>query len=141
MAVYNQGSLSLLCGTSQIVGSDTAFRANVSPGQLMSIPGLPFVYQVGQVVDDFTLIIVGVIPGPIGNTVSGMTYSIVSDFTPSLSLPMPGKHHRNVQAMINRALKILDLEIPAGIVTVVTNGDELDFSNPANGGYHLLGWI
>jgi hypothetical protein len=112
MAAYTDGTIGLVCNTSTIKGDGTAFLANAKVGQFVSIPGLKQIFHIKSVDSDLQLTVFETIPGPTGNTLFGLVYAIATDFTPTLNLPMPGRNHLNSQALINRGLKILDLEMP-----------------------------
>lgn len=113
MSQYSDGTVELICATNQIVGTGTLFVANVKPGAFITVPGITQAYQIVEVTDDTHLEIAETIAGPSGNSVEGLTYYIVTDFTAMLGMPMPGKNHLNVQALLNRSWKILDREIPS----------------------------
>lgn len=112
MSVYNAGTIALNCGTNSVIGTSTLFKSHVSVGQFIQVPGLPYVLAIAAVLDDFNLTVTQIIPGPAGNTVGGLRYSIATYFTPILSMPLPGPHMLNSQDVLNRNWKILDTEIP-----------------------------
>lgn len=116
MAVYNTGFVSLYCGTNMVKGTGTDFVAGgVTPGQFLTVPGLPAVYQIQEVQDSLTLYVRQNFPGPAGNIVGNLSYFIPADFSPVLSLPLPGPDMLGPQIIYNRALEILDGEIPPGM--------------------------
>jgi len=112
MASYSTGTISLICNTCSIEGAGTAFLANAKVGQFVSVPGLAQIFKIKAVNSDTSLTVFETIAGPTGNKLSGLAYAIATDFTPVLGMPMPGPHHLNAQALVNRSVKILDREMP-----------------------------
>jgi hypothetical protein len=112
MSAYSTGSISLVCDTNQIIGSGTLFLTNVKVGALLMVPGLSTIFQIAAVIDDLTLHAIETIPGPSGNTMSGLTYYVADQFTPIIGIPLPTRGVINMQALINRGVLLLDNEMP-----------------------------
>lgn len=111
MAKYSEGYITIEGGSNIVYGTDgVAFIANVTVGSALVIRGIQTPYIIIRVINDWTLQLDRSIDGT--NTVSGVNYSISTDFTPILNLPIPSAHSVNTHAQMKRALEILDLEIP-----------------------------
>lgn len=103
-----------------VSGAGTAFKTNVSVGDVMIIPGIPLGFKIAEVIDDVTLQLNAPAPGTGSLTVSGLVFLIASNFTPVMNLPLPGSHMLDVQGFINRAWKILDLEMPTSVKGLIS---------------------
>lgn len=112
--IYATGTVTLTPGSNAIVGDDTLFTKEATLGALFFVPTLPWVFQVGEIIDDRNLLLAKPVPGSGGRAVSKLVYVFPDHFTPVLGMPMPTPHQLSVQTQaINRAWSILDREMPS----------------------------
>ncbi|MBY0577711.1 MAG: hypothetical protein K2P57_01555 [Burkholderiales bacterium] len=150
MSQYRTGTVSLTSGSHAVVGTGTAFLANVPPYSLFTLTGSSAPYVVGVVTDDTHL----TLTTPYADaTASGLSYAITTSFTPSLKLPYPDLSDIDAATISKQATIMLDsalnstevdnvaalkaLPVPTGSA-LVTN--LLGYYMPGDGGSQSLFW-
>ena len=105
MAQYKTGTITVTNGSTSVVGSGTAWAANVAVGNQLVVVGLNLVHDIAQVVDDTHLIL----SSPyVGEDAAGASYAIVRDFTNSFGLPLIQPGDVQTATLVNRALTRID---------------------------------
>jgi hypothetical protein len=112
MASYKDGTISVISNSDIVEGIATKFLTNVTIGEYFIIFGALSVYRIISVIDDTHIKLDKIVTGKAGNIISGLSYRISSDFTPILGLPIPTSHDVDSSSVINRALTIIDRELP-----------------------------
>ncbi|MBU2177588.1 MAG: hypothetical protein KJ556_21050, partial [Gammaproteobacteria bacterium] len=84
MSAYNEGTVTLVSGSTAVTGYGTAWYNEVDIGDLFVKRGDTIVYTVAGILSDTALALKETWPGP---TVSGQIYDIVRDFTLNAQLP------------------------------------------------------
>jgi len=113
MAAYSTGTIDVKCGTKIIVGNGTAFLANVAVNATLYIKWHKTIFTVQSVDSNTQITLRETLPGPVGNTVHGVTYEIGTDqFTPTIRLPMIGRHMVNSHELVTRNWRAIDNEMP-----------------------------
>jgi len=105
---YKTGTVSVTNGASGVTGSGTAWLANVSAGDIFTIPGSGAWYEVAYVSDDTHLTLTANYGG---TTVAGSEYAITKDFTTNYGFPYPEKGDVDTQSILKRALQMIDTEL------------------------------
>jgi len=105
MAQYRTGTVTVTNGSSAVVGLDTAFAGNVSPGDLFTLPGSGVFYEVATVTDDTNLLLTANYAGP---TVAGLDFIISTGFTPNFSIPEISGGDLNWPDVLTRSLRRID---------------------------------
>lgn len=105
MSQYTTGTVDVTNGSAAVVGTGTAFLANVTVGAVFtkSASGVPYV--VGAVADDTHLTLSS---NYAGTTESGISYSITNSFTPNLGLPYPDQGDIDTATILKRMALMLD---------------------------------
>lgn len=107
---YSEGTITLTAGNPVITGTGTAFKANVSVGDFLTIPGLLGAWQISKIIDDTHIQVSTAFP--YGLSVGPVGYVIANQFTPNVSMPLPGKDALDPHGQFARAAKIVDRELP-----------------------------
>lgn len=112
--LQNAGTLAITAGSNLINGTGTTFTKDAVVGGYLYIYMIAQIFRVLQIVSDTQILTFQNAPGSGGNVLSNLVYCFPGDFSPVLGLPLPTPHQLSVQTQaLNRALAILDREIPA----------------------------
>jgi len=105
MSQYRVGVVTTLTGSQTVIGSGTAFLANVAIGDLFKKLGQNVIYEIAGVPSDTEI----TLSGPyVGSGESGMTYGITRDFTPNLELPEVWAGDKDWPYTLTKALRVID---------------------------------
>jgi len=105
MAQYKTGTVSVVNGSTSVLGTDTLWSTEVRAGDLFTIVGTGITYEVASVTDNTTLSLTGSYQG---ETSSGVSYVIARDFTPIDGIPYINKGDIETAAILKRAIMQLD---------------------------------
>ncbi len=132
MAQYNTGNITLVNGSTQVVGAscDWLTASAVKVGDMLKKNAENAWYNVSAV-NLATRITIS--PAYAGSNASNVDYAITRDFTPNLSLPEISSGDLDWQDSFTRAIRILDTQV---IAYSVTRGETYSISN----GSGRFGW-
>jgi len=135
MAFYNTGTVSVVNGSANIVGSGTLWSAELSVGDLFTVIDDGVSYQITVVTDD-TNISLSAVYG--GTTASGKSYSVVRDFTLNYDLPLLEKNQLETATSVSRALALIDealwaVEAAGGGTSTLAGLTDTSITSPASG--------
>ena len=105
MAQYRTGTVAVTNGSAAVVGTGTAWAAEVSAGDLFILANEGITYEVGSVTDNTNLALTANYAGATG---SALEYAIARDFTPAKGLPYPAKGDIETAAVLRRAMYSID---------------------------------
>ena len=116
MSLYSSGTVNLVSTSNQVTGNGTFFLKNVSKGSFFRAQADQDFYIVQSVVSDTLLTLTTAYRG---ETLNLYPYSITTDKTPNLGLPLMSRFDPDLADTINSALKKLDS----------ATGDSLDYNS------------
>lgn len=132
MAQYNTGNITLVNGSSIVVGAscDWLTASNVKIGDMLKKSGENAWYNITYVNTATNL---NISPAYAGSNASNVGYAITRDFTPSLNLPEVAAGDYDWQDSYTRAMRILDQQV---IAYAVERGETYTISS----GSGRFGW-
>ena len=105
MSQYRKGTVQVTNGSAAVVGTGTAFVANVAQGQIFTVAGSGVAYQVASVTDDTHLTLASNYGAPSG---SGLAYSITTSITPILQLPYMEDRDIDTATIFKKAMLMIE---------------------------------
>ena len=128
MSQYSAGTVAVTNNSSAVVGTGTAWLANVVVGSVFTIPGSKVPYVVGAIADDTHLTLSGPYAGA---TASGLSYVVNTSFTPNLSIPYVEQGDVDTATILKRAMLQIDQIVATPGVTI--NATSATSFTPSNG--------
>ena len=116
---YREGTVAVTNGNPVVTGTGTAWVGNVTPGSVFTVNGSGVPYIVGSVDSNTQITLNG---NYAGSTASGLSYSLTTSYTPNRGFPYPEARDINTDAILKRAMLMLDALLPvwaAGKVLIV----------------------
>jgi len=111
--IYREGTVTVSGSTAVVVGAGTQWRETVRAGDFFAVQGYMITVQVAEVIDDTHLRLARLVPKFPAGTYGGLSYVISREFTANYDLPMPQDGDIEASELINRALKIIDTNMPS----------------------------
>jgi len=108
---YKIGTVSVTNASPNVVGVDTEFLANVSPGNYFIRLGDPVTYDVASITDDLNLVLSAPYQGVTG---SGVLYTIHTDFSVPDGLPLLSQGDLETAKIYSRAINAIQNLITLG---------------------------
>ena len=105
MSQYRTGTVQVTNGSTAVVGTGTAFLANVAAGQIFTVEGDNVWYEVASVSNDTHLALTANYGGTSG---SSKAYAVATSFTPTLGLPYPEQGDVETASLFKRAMLYLE---------------------------------
>lgn len=129
MGTYRTGTVTVSGEQQIVIGSGTAFLANVSVGDLFKKTSQNVLYEIASVDSDTQLTLAS---SYAGSGESGCTYSIVRDFTPNFELPEIWAGDKDWPYTLTRALRLIDIAMSNSIAEpsdTITAAENLSVGN------------
>lgn len=110
MSQYRTGTVAVTNNSNAVVGSGTAWLANIAAGHLFTPSGSLVPYIVANVVDDANLTLSSLYGG---TTQSGLLYSITTSKTPTLGIPYMEDRDIDTATIFKRAMQLIETLLTA----------------------------
>lgn len=114
MSVYSGGSVSVTVGSSSVTGVDTLFTTYAAQGYLFRITGESVYYEVATVTNATNLSLGANYANSaysVGSTLSGLSYSLVTSYTPNYSFPEMAPTDTGISYIYTKAMRDIDSKI------------------------------
>lgn len=126
MAQYRTGTVSVTNGSNIVTGEGTSWLSNVEPGDLFTVVGHNFWYEVASVDSDTQLTLSANWPG---EDQTGLGYAIATSFTPHFSIPYPEQGDIQTASLVKRAV----MRIEQVVRTTAPGAISIPLSTPEGG--------
>lgn len=117
MSCYSTGTVTVVVGSTVVVGTDgTTWNTNVDAGDLFKLTDESSFYDIGSVSSATRLILTAGYTNanyPADTERAGMTYQIVTDYTPNKNYPEMGLNDTNFPHIFTKAIRMIDSDMPS----------------------------
>jgi hypothetical protein len=112
MSQYKTGTVTVVLGNNQVMGTGTAWLSTIAPGDMLVVGDDGPAAFVAAVDSDTQLHLENGWPGA---SATGATYAIVRDFDPTSGAPLMSRGDVNVVAVFNRAIAALSVQTAVAV--------------------------